>query len=511
MAIVNHSGNIEANETWAATDEHHITANCLIGDPDPGSSRILVTIESNSQINYNGDYTIYGRNDINAKGEFRAIASDWCNKIFISADPTNFPNQQWHSYNGFSTAFDLDVTLKYCHITCSDFGPVRVYPDHAGGLSGNVNIQKCFIEYCDFGPELPMFNLAGTASGDYTLKNCIWWHCGCFWLYWGGTANRTFNGTYDVERHYVYNMTGPIGRDNGPREWDYPFPVFKDWVFDDKTGGAPYGTIQLWVTDGHTFPDFKNCYFYNGNEDYALFLVLDGDWEINIEECVVWKTRQRGFNYSAAHGGDFWLWYCDFIECTNYAIAGINGSGKGNIISCYEYGNRNQLTIETDTSPDAGQHVNIEGTCVLSLTLNKPLDAETTEVSNVTPNSARVTFNSKAGPRGTRCDGAAFVRYGTSSGNYTHETIHPQSKREIALAWSEIDLSKGQFKQTGHVVDLEGLQNNTTYYFKPCFIGPLGRIAEGAEETFTTLPISSAPGGTKSQFIQPVGSPKFFR
>lgn len=86
--------------------------------------------------------------------------------------------------------------------------------------------------------------------------------------------------------------------------------------------------------------------------------------------------------------------------------------------------------------------------------------------------------------------GLPFVKYGTSSGNYTMSTYVP--KPEV---WGEIytgiqttyDGHVCAWKFRGHSVTINGLRPSTTYYFKACAFNPMGELIDlPVESSFNT-------------------------
>jgi len=113
--------------------------------------------------------------------------------------------------------------------------------------------------------------------------------------------------------------------------------------------------------------------------------------------------------------------------------------------------------------------------------------------SGLGANGVTITFDSKLGSNNLRLRGVAFVKYGTLSGGpYPHEAgFRPKSKDELFEVFAKWRTDLGSFKTTGHSVTLTNLKPNTTYYYKPCFIDPYFRVAEGAEGSFTTTAVGA--------------------
>jgi len=83
-----------------------------------------------------------------------------------------------------------------------------------------------------------------------------------------------------------------------------------------------------------------------------------------------------------------------------------------------------------------------------------------------------------------------FIRFGTVSGVYDHQSTLPD-KKDWGLIWTEIkDTFNGiqyAWKHYGHSVTLSNLKPSTTYYFKCYAYSPISDLLEAVSEgTFTT-------------------------
>lgn len=110
--------------------------------------------------------------------------------------------------------------------------------------------------------------------------------------------------------------------------------------------------------------------------------------------------------------------------------------------------------------------------------------------------------------------GLPFVKYGTSSGSYPMQSRLP-AEEDWGLIFTGIRRTYGgvtyDWGKTGLSTTLSGLEPNTTYYAKACFITPFGTVGESTEFSFTTAGTAaySDPGennvrlGTTYQFGSP--------
>jgi hypothetical protein len=89
-----------------------------------------------------------------------------------------------------------------------------------------------------------------------------------------------------------------------------------------------------------------------------------------------------------------------------------------------------------------------------------------------------------------RIHAVSGVMYGTTSGVYTEQTRLP-SEESFGAIWCgftpEITRDDGySFLQEGHSITINNLSPNTTYYYRPIGMTPLGDVVVGAEASFTT-------------------------
>lgn len=505
MAIINHSGKITSDETWASTDEHHIVGNITVeGVAPPGPK---VTVESGVIINWDGYYQIYGEGLAGAQNyaEFYAAASDWSNKIFSRPDPTTFPEPSEDEYSGLNSANGLALILRFVHVQCCARWAFAPAYSANGGERGDIDIQKCLVEYSVY--PLIFRNKANDADGsDFTYKNNIHRFCNKGFFdedQPGSNPGTVWSGAFDVDRCFSYSMYAQnVGHTDNAINcfYDWPF-AFTDWVFS-------HGIAALGCRDRHsTFKSgfsgpiiWTNCYFgylhQISDTEPAVGTKYWGaiNWEsedheqIVMTECVVVESEHliRTFGYTT----DDPDWYghdCDFFDNNARPLRGKTGSGRGNVDNCHFMGNDAMPGVQIEHTQNEEQYGDAEGgTHTVSLTPNKPLEIDNIAEGAPGVDSITITFDSKAGPQGRRCDGVGFIKYGIVSGVYTECTLFPMNVGERAFAWTQIQTTFGQFKQTGHSVTINNLKAGTTYYYKCCFADPLGRIGESVEGSFVT-------------------------
>jgi len=63
---------------------------------------------------------------------------------------------------------------------------------------------------------------------------------------------------------------------------------------------------------------------------------------------------------------------------------------------------------------------------------------------------------------------------------------------DIGKSWTGFDTT-WTWAQTGHSVTINNLKSGTKYYYKACYIDPIGRIAESSEGSFLTSNLTKSP------------------
>lgn len=88
-----------------------------------------------------------------------------------------------------------------------------------------------------------------------------------------------------------------------------------------------------------------------------------------------------------------------------------------------------------------------------------------------------------------------YVRYGTATGSYEHESTVPP-REQWPYIWTTLDQTWDgktyEFKEIGHNVVLDDLYPSTTYYYQCCAVAPNGEVCVSSEGTFTTAAFTSA-------------------
>ena len=486
MAIVNHSGNIDTSETWAAADEHHITGAITVGKSGD-ATEAKVTVSDNVIVYYDGNYAWTGVNNATAVGRLYAVASDWSNKITFMADPTTYPEPTRSMYNGLNIAYTLHVDYEYVHIYHATWGFVQLGIDSAGGDAGSVDINHSVVEWCT-----DMVNEPGDGdhSNAISIQNVVGVASGAIFGTADLGANVAWTGGLTVGR--VYHAEPNTASFGSTSATSYGFNV-SEWVWHGPQQSSAINAIHLQMIG--TPPTFSDCYIGKimQSTQGQVYITADIGGAVDFTDCVFYKAGNYGFYVTANQTGDDWtLTTCDFIDSPGYGVIGPNGAGDGTLTNCYFYRNNNRDCVEPGTATDEYQYINVEGSISLESTPNFPLEVDNVVEGAPDTNSITITFDSASGAGGGRAHGIGFVLYGTTSGIYTHQTIFPHMVVDMAGCWCSIRPDLGVFAQTGHSVTIENLKSGTTYYYKPCFIDPLGRVAEGTEGSFDT---TAAAGG----------------
>lgn len=495
MAIVNHNSDVILDETWANTDEHHVTLNFTVGNVTGGAT---ITVEEDQAIYWDGAYPIAGINQVDNIGHFYAVASDWAHKITIQPDPTLIPEPRMTSMTGINTSNKLFLTERYVHTIGALYGVCHVPAANSPvGDRGDIDVQFCVTEMCQ--NVLYVRNSVDDLDGaDLTWKNCIQLNCytAGFYPYGTGDPGTIWSGNFDVEQIYSIGCDYHQMFKTSGTYYDFPFD-FTRWVF--ISGKYITGLIGYYwpVGDHHPIPDFSECYF--AWQDPYEELVMDGCIQqdqtaaVTFTECVEYRSGALILNTSGTgspwYPVDFEVIDCDFIENRVVPLRCRDGMGLGKITNSYLYYNNRALCVEPGGSDNEIQYKDCEAGVTLRDTPNMPLEINNISEGSPGQNSITITFDSKAGPSGTsRCYGSAFIKYGVAPGFYTECTIFPSDFTELSFAWTRIKTEWNEFVKTGHSVTINNLKPNTTYYYKPCFVDPVGRIAEGPEGSFRLNP-----------------------
>lgn len=85
--------------------------------------------------------------------------------------------------------------------------------------------------------------------------------------------------------------------------------------------------------------------------------------------------------------------------------------------------------------------------------------------------------------------GLPFIKYGEVTNEYDRETSIPTEDKWGAI-YCDFETNffgkEYEWKKYSHTVTVEDLEQDTTYYAKPCCFNPLGELIEGTEINFTT-------------------------
>jgi len=297
------------------------------------------------------------------------------------------------------------------------------------------------------------------------------------------------------------------------------------WSLDGNNAAIDVAVSQCWMERmvGHLSFDelgggtntLSDCVAKNGLSGSRNFLFQD-ETEITMSDCwaslgsygtycqeantnvttignVFYKNASYG-NYSTSSA----VITSSYNDCIGAIVSGLYTNG-GTLNSDYDSVAGNNYRPDTlyDVSADTQVGTVTSRTNAQSSPI-KPLEVDNIAEGTPTTSAITITFDCAAGTTSKRSTGLPFIKYGTVSGVYDMQSFLPDESL-WGLYWIEwyTDMA---WASTGHSVTLSNLKDGTTYYYKCCWVDPLGRLAESTEGDFTT-----ASGGTASTAIGLVG------
>jgi len=513
MAIVNHVGGIVADETWLAADEHHVTGSLYyeIGAGSLGNP-VVVTIEAGVIINVDGDFNALYGFDTTSFGK-TIIAGTEANKVVARCDPTIIPYPQsaewvaiwqWENVINEWSYFEVRNATAFMAVGTSQAGLTYA---HAHSIINNCKSSNCLQPFMVSSSHSQNVAFDDWFTIDGILVESPWTY---IWAH-DGAPLAGFTGTNWIKNFAIMEGSPRLH----PAAWSeramLRFNAARTYVC--KFDGFLIGTLgrTLLTRDAviagqsRTF-HFKNVFAsWSGGHD--VLSSPQGVWGLfrssiayrrallTVEDSIFWHCSQAAVLVDVdVAGEDVTVQYCDFIE--NCDVPFLYFSNLSTFIhdNCYYYGNYLTDMAVDSVDPQPG-HLqwfdwsNAQAPTNVQYTPVFPLDTENVVESGLGADEITIGFDSKTGGNGKRLRGIPFVEYGlVSGGPYPSRAGNPPfATYDRYKAFAKWDTSKGTFATSGHSVTLTGLKPGTTYYYKPCFLDPLGRIAEGAEGNFTTL------------------------
>jgi len=441
--MADYSGTVNADITLQDGDTIGSSNNLQTG------SGYNITAEAGATIEvYAGRYVI-----CNA-GDFTIVGTE-SNPITFEAQEADPSYDSWNSLrtNGGT------LTMEYVILKNAQYGIYRAY---AGTYSYNkIRLEKCrYSMYC-------------VATGDYTFEmSNVYVYEGDF-----GNFDRNKSGTASVSLDTVWGKqtTSQMIVDDGMEV------SVNDVVLESQISGfAPLyrvnDTAELTVTDSWIKNTAYATYCYEGT--------------ITITGIVV-DDSSRGI-YANLAASTITSSYNDLLNCNYYSHQAQNSavidSDYDAVAGC-NHRPSDLFDVSTGTQYDGlNSHTNAMST------LNKPLSVDNVSEGAPTSDAITITFDCAAGTTSKRNKGLGFIKYGTVSGTYDMQSKLPD-KEDWGLYWIQW-YTDYEYKSTGHSVTLSNLKAGTTYYYKCCFVDPLGRVGESSEASFTTSGGTDYPAET---------------
>lgn len=369
-----------------------------------------------------------------------ATTSTWSGFCIVSAD---------------NAVVNIDYTIVQ---NCSN---VCYFGGNYTGVTFNVN--RLWLKCLQYG-----FNDNAAWAGSSLITNVICENSGEMRVGYGtATASRTLDTAYFIG--CMAQVQPTIGTN-----------IVNNLVSVKNSSNA----INL--TNGATSTTFSDCYFGSVGNQNAISVGASSNTS-TVQRSVFYKPFRGVMNNQASSVTTFA--YNDLVECpsnafyTNNSTAALNSS-YDYVVGC----NKKPLDLVDTGSPgtQSWQQAGAITRTNQATTPNKPLTIDNIAVGTPTTSGVTITFDSAAGATGYRRKGIGFVKYGTISGTYNMSTAPNFSVVDLAKYWTTWDTSY-VFNTTGHSVTLNNLESGTTYFAVPCFVDPLGLVATGAEQTFTTV------------------------
>lgn len=495
MAIVNHGADIVGDETWAAADEHHITNFCAINGGAPGAP-IVVTIEVGVVVYFDGNFSIFNGADIGDYGQVNAIGTE-VGKIVFREDPTNFPHPQWGVFKGILSGPNSVVDLDWVQV------------QHGSYFLGFFKVQ-------------------GAADNANTVNNCAALHCDDgFWKHGnlGSATDVGYDDYIQVDGLYTEDIKGSF--------WEWNIAVDCNGVNLLKNIGlfvVKYGFIlstnaKHKITVENMLVESMGMAFLSANAAVAgesraysfdgLFMTGGGSdnggycgglaiWNMAFRETVLVENSSV---FAAGRWGVYapnnlatdivTIQYSDFIDSHCAGVYYTSGLNVLTLDHLYFEGNHGYTGTDRPAGdPPQGQWYDVTNAVSptnIEDTPNFELDVENIVEGVPAANSITITYDAKAGNTSKRLMGIPFIKYGVASGDLPNIAgLVPWNVKDRVKAFAKWTSEYGVFKTLGHSVTISNLKPGTTYYYKCCFIDPLGRIAEGTEGDFST---TGAAGG----------------
>ncbi|MFX0198632.1 MAG: fibronectin type III domain-containing protein [Candidatus Hodarchaeota archaeon] len=500
MAVINHSGAIVMNEVWQACDEHHITGNLFFQGGAPGNP-IVVDVEPSTIINVDGPYWLFYTVGANY-GRLNCLGTE-ANKIVFRPDPTIFPTPSvGGDYHGIVTGDNTIIDLNWVDIQHAEFFAIPTTPN-ATNVNSRFMVNNCRGYHCNN-------IIRGSDSNDVIADNVLQ----IDGLLVIGLQNSFFNGS-----GYATDFRGTTTIKNVAINWVYNYLMEEGFIrphpnskVNIEIDGMLIGICKPWLVRAGdmTVGEYLNvslknffCWGMGPRVSAAFGGGMCGVWlpnnacrgTITVEDSTFYGLASSGIGSLNQQATDTLLFRR--IDSTYGGSEGIKWYAVNpsvTIDNIYCYGNRSRDLAPAiphqpkDPNNQWWNYDNVQTPTNVLASPNFPVDVENVAESGLGANEVTITFDAKLGSNNLRLRGVEFVKYGTTSGGpYPHEAgARPKSKDELFEVFAKWRTDLGSFKTTGHSVTLTNLKPNTTYYYKPCFIDPYFRVAEGVERIFTT-------------------------
>jgi len=446
--MADYSGTISSDVTWYDGDTFGSTNNVTV------NAGVTVTINPGATIRaYDGRY-------VNLSGTFTSIGTESSIISFKSQSADPGEKKWWGFYTGNNTAV---WNFTYTYVENAQY-----FIHFVDKFTSTANINKVWasrVSYLFYGNTLttqPVNWNIQNVYADFIISNV-------FPLNGGGISQNL-----TISRVYLYNSHALTY----PTNWKGTGIIFSEWVMKHGSGGFEGNGTNHTIQDCYLSQITNSC---TATISAACSVVFQRNVCYKTEAATVVQNEASSTTTSS---------YNDLMDGTNYALS--RGGGTLSSDNDYVAGNLRRPSSVIDIS----YNTQVNGTMTRTNarnTPNKPLSVSNIVAGSPTSDSITITFDCAEGSSGNRLYGIGFIKYGTTSGIYTMQSFVPD-EQSLPLYWINWKTTGGvSFKQTGHSVTLSNLKPGTTYYYKCCFIDPLGRLAESSEDSFTTTDSSVYP------------------
>jgi len=422
------------------------------GDTIGATNNLTISPGDIASVTAGAEISVYTGRYVSIEGTFNAIGTEVAPVIF-SAQAADPDYNEWTAIRIRSNG----VVSTFTYVIFRSVQYALYISDYPGAT---LSWSKIRIEDSQYA----MYINANVSAASWAFTN---WHLarmsmGTNWDTNAQTNTVTFTNWWLDTVSYFGNVTS-VGTIFSKIVW--LAGEGRNYIYTDSDV-----TFSQWYTNGQKL---ANNAMIAGNYAGGKATVLD---------CVFFN-QQANYSYlrTANATAQIDSSYNDFVSGAGVACDGTTGT----LNSDHDYYAGNALRpIDLVDTVTGTQYTALNSHTNAMAAPNHPLSVDNISVGTPEANAVTITYDCAAGTSGKRLYGLPYIKYGTTSGVYTGQSFLPIPDK-FGLYWIGWYTDK-EWKQTGHSVALSNLKAGTKYYYKCCFVDPLGRLAESAEGDFTT-------------------------